>query len=120
MTRLRDAEELRRALMGLRPCLVFYDVGPEALAAVRAAAGPEPATAVRWAPEVRTALEYPALAPFAYDTPKEARRREFEERLMREYVLTSLLLTPQPNMGNVVPARPARPDTGTDDLGTGT
>lgn len=42
---LMDAEALRRAVMGLRPCLVFYDIGPEVLDEIRAAAQPQPSAA---------------------------------------------------------------------------
>jgi hypothetical protein len=40
-----DAEELRRAVMGLQPCLIFHNVGPETLAKIRAAAQPQPPAA---------------------------------------------------------------------------
>jgi hypothetical protein len=40
-----DAEELHRAVMGLKPCVVFHDIGPEMLTAIRAAAQPQPPAA---------------------------------------------------------------------------
>lgn len=40
-----DTEELRRALMGLKRCVVFHGIGPETLAKIRAAAQPQPPTA---------------------------------------------------------------------------
>lgn len=90
-------------------CACHPAVSAETLAAIRAASAPVPPQTVGWAPEVLDAIRWPALAPFALETPEQARRREFLERLMQEYVLATPLLTPHASVGNVFPAGGAQP-----------
>lgn len=114
-----EQDELAAALRGLmyeKPCVPA--VSRETLAAIRDAAEAAPPVEVSWAPEVRDALRWPALAAFVRETPEDARRREFHERILREAVASLPLLTPHPSVGNVVPVRPARRDTGQADRDT--
>lgn len=76
----------------------------ETLDAIREAARVSAPAVVSWAPGALDALRWPALAPFVYETPEQAQRREFHEQLMQECVRATLLLTPHSHVGNVVSA----------------
>lgn len=94
--------------------MTSYRPSDDVLAAIRVAARTPAPVAVSWAPEMLDALRWPALAPFIRETPEQVRRREFHEQLMQEYVQATLLLTPHPYVGNVVPAGgESKPTTGT-------
>lgn len=96
-----DPEELRRALMGLKRCVVFHDIRPEQLDAIRAAASPQPPAEVRWGEGARIARDFPALTPYVLETAEEVSRREAAHRLTQEYILASLIYRGEPPRGPI-------------------
>lgn len=72
-----DAEGLRRELLGLKPCVVFHDIGPETLAEIRAAAQPQPP-----APRIE-------VHPYYLEAGHRARQQlqDYLDDAMREHVL---------------------------------
>jgi hypothetical protein len=76
-----DTEELHRAIMELKPCLAFHDIGPDTLAAIRQAAA-QPTTPARimpirpLSPEVQAAnAELQAYQDWVNEQVAEAMRR---------------------------------------------
>lgn len=88
-----DAEELRRALLGLKPCVVFHDIGPDTLAKIRAAAQPQPPTArVEVHPYHLDRIDLDAL-----EAAHRARQQmqDYLDDAMREHVLARIRLVAQ-------------------------
>lgn len=74
----------------------------DALAAIRAAAGPQPPVEVRWSDAARMSRDYPTLIPYMVDTAEEATRRRVQEQIVREYVLSCLMIRSEYYRGFIV------------------
>lgn len=81
-------KQLARELFGLKPCVVFHDIGPGELAAIRAAAEPRPPAArIDVHPYYLERID-PATEEAAHATRQQL--QDYLDEAMRAYVLEGM------------------------------